>query len=51
MSRTGSPHHRILERFLDRAMDLVTHIFDSGVSAHDECLVEVWFFALPVGGP
>lgn len=48
MSRTRSPHHRILERLLQRPVDVVAHILDGRVAAADQSLGEIGFLALPI---
>ena len=41
MPRTRAPHHRILERLLQRTMNLIAHILDGGPRPHDQSLAEV----------
>lgn len=46
MPRARTPHQGILERFLQRAVNLVAHILNGRVLAHDERLAEVRLFSL-----
>ena len=48
MARTGTPHHSILERLLQRAMHLVAYVFDGRVVSDDEGFREVGFVAFSV---
>lgn len=48
MSRTRTPHHRILERLLQRPMDLVTHLLHRRITSHDQSFPKVWLFAFPL---
>ena len=46
MPRARTPHQGILERFLQRAVNLVAHILNGRVLAHDERFAEARFFSL-----
>lgn len=48
MSRTCTPHERILEAVLDTPMDLVADILDGAVVADNESFAEVRINSLPL---
>ena len=48
VSCAGPPHHRVLERLLQRSMDLITNIFNRRVISHYQRFAEIRVFALPV---
>ena len=45
VSSTCTPHHCILESFLQRSMDLVAYLFDRGLVANDQRFTEIWVFS------
>lgn len=44
MSGRSSPYHRVLERFFQSPMDLITHVLDGRLIPDDQGFAEVWFF-------
>ena len=48
MSRTRTPNHSILERFLQGTMNLITDILDRRVGANDQGLGEIRILSFPV---
>lgn len=46
MSRARTPYHSILERLLECAVNLVAHILNRRVLAHDERFTEIRLFSL-----
>lgn len=46
---TRAPHKRILERFLETAVDAVAHVLDGAVAPHNERLAKVRISALALG--
>lgn len=48
MSGTCPPYQGILERLLQRPVNLIADILDRRVTSHDQRLIEIGFFALSV---
>jgi hypothetical protein len=48
MPCTRAPHQRILERLLERAMHLITHILNRTPLAHNQCFTKIRRHALPL---
>lgn len=41
MSRARTPHHRILERFFQRTVDLIADVFNGSFIPYDERFAEI----------
>lgn len=44
MSRTSTPHHGVLECFLESTVDLIAHLFNRRLVPDDQGFTKVWLF-------